>query len=278
MSVIFYILLVVTFFVFLIWLRATRRTRRGNRTEAVVAKKLSKLPAEEYIVLNDLMLPTSYGTTQIDHVVLSLYGIYVIETKNYTGSLTGSEKSEYWEQYINGFRYKTGNALRQNKNHIMAVRYCASVKPDIPVYNIVAFARATDFDIRHDDGEIVYISDLVSTIIHLRDAEPVYTFEQIGIKANLLMEKNITDPEARKAHNAAANAAKHEKKDKIEAGICPRCGGQLVEREGKYGQFYGCSNYPKCDFMIKSLRTDYEDWNDDIRWSRRFYRRRRRYW
>ena len=116
------------------------------------------------------------------------------------------------------------------------------------------------------------------TILHLRDAEPVYTFEQISIKANLLVEKNITDLEARKAHNAAANATKHEKKDKIEAGICPRCGGRLVEREGKYGKFYGCSNYPKCDFMIKSLRTDYEDWNDDIRWSQHLYRRRRRYW
>ncbi len=44
-------------------------------------------------------------------------------------------------------------------------------------------------------------------------------------KANLLLEKNITDPELRKQHNQAANAAKYERRAKIESGICPRCGG-----------------------------------------------------
>jgi DNA topoisomerase I len=31
-------------------------------------------------------------------------------------------------------------------------------------------------------------------------------------------------------------------------GKCPRCGGNLVEREGKFGKFLGCRNYPKCKF------------------------------
>ena len=59
--------------------------RRGKAAEHIVAKKLVTLPPEEYITLNDLMLPTSYGTTQIDHVVLSTRGVYVIETKDYQG-------------------------------------------------------------------------------------------------------------------------------------------------------------------------------------------------
>lgn len=33
--------------------------------------------------------------------------------------------------------------------------------------------------------------------------------------------------------------------------VCPRCGGSLVERSGKYGKFFGCSNYPKCRFIKK---------------------------
>lgn len=277
-----FIILTTLFFVALIafgvWSRRTYASRRGDWTESRVAKELAKLPKDEYIVLNDLMLPTSYGTTQIDHVVLSRYGVYVIETKNYTGSLVGNEKSEHWEQNINGFMYKTGNALRQNKAHIAAVRYHASVQANVPMHNIVVFANATDFDIYHDEGEVIYIDELVPTIIRLRSAEPVYTQEQLQIKANLLLEKNITDPELRKQHNQAANVAKYERRAKIGSGICPRCGGQLVLREGMYGQFYGCSNYPKCDFNVKDLRTDYEDINDERRWSRRFYRRRRRYW
>ena len=30
--------------------------------------------------------------------------------------------------------------------------------------------------------------------------------------------------------------------------ICPKCGGRLVKRKGKYGEFIGCSNYPKCHY------------------------------
>ena len=276
-----FIILTLLFFVallvFAIWSKRTYARRRGDWTESKVAKQLAKLPKDEYIVLNDLMLPTSYGTTQLDHVVLSLYGVYVIETKNYTGTLIGNEKSEQWEQNINGFMYKTANALRQNKAHISTVRSHASVQANVPIHNIVVFANATKFDIFHEEGEVIYINELIPTIMRLRSVEPFYTQEQVQIKANLLLEKNITDPELRKQHNQAANAAKYERRAKIESGICPRCGGQLVIREGKYGQFYGCSNYPKCDFNVKSLRTDYEDLNDERRLGRRFYRRKR-YW
>lgn len=276
-----FIILTSLFFVallaFAIWSKRTYARRRGDWTESKVAKQLAKLPKDKYIVLNDLMLPTSYGTTQLDHVVLSLYGVYVIETKNYTGTLIGNEKSEQWEQNINGFMYKTANALRQNKAHISAVRSHASVQANVPIHNIVVFANATKFDIFHEEGEVIYINELIPTIMRLRSVEPFYTQEQVQIKANLLLEKNITDPELRKQHNQAANAAKYERRAKIESGICPRCGGQLVIREGKYGQFYGCSNYPKCDFNVKSLRTDYEDINDERRLGRRFYRRKR-YW
>ena len=35
---------------------------------------------------------------------------------------------------------------------------------------------------------------------------------------------------------------------KVVSDICPQCGGKLVTRKGKYGEFKGCSNYPKCRF------------------------------
>lgn len=28
--------------------------------------------------------------------------------------------------------------------------------------------------------------------------------------------------------------------------LCPRCGGEMVKRKGMYGEFYGCSNFPRC--------------------------------
>ena len=56
-------------------------TIKGWFGEKKVAGYLSRLP-EECTVLNDVILPTETGTTQIDHIVVSPYGVFVIETKN----------------------------------------------------------------------------------------------------------------------------------------------------------------------------------------------------
>ncbi len=228
---------------------------RGVAAEYKVAKKLASLPPEEYITLNDLMLPTSYGTTQIDHVVLSTHGVYVIETKNYSGIITGNEKSEQWEQNIYGYRYKMSNALRQNKVHIDAVIHHACLRSNVPVHNIVVFSSRADVNIYHEHGEVIYINELLTTIQYLRSSEPIFTKEQIDIKANLLLQQNIIDPKQRETHNQAVRNNRYERQNKIEHGVCPRCGGQLVLQKGKYSEFYGCSNYPKCDFTIRSLQT-----------------------
>lgn len=59
---------------------------KGKLGEAKVSHIVGRLPKEDYVVLDDLMLTNKYGsTTQIDHVVVSRYGIFVIETKNYKG-------------------------------------------------------------------------------------------------------------------------------------------------------------------------------------------------
>ena len=38
---------------------------------------------------------------------------------------------------------------------------------------------------------------------------------------------------------------------KTNGGVCPLCGGKLIMRNGKYGRFIGCSNYPKCKYTEK---------------------------
>ncbi|MBQ7164378.1 MAG: topoisomerase DNA-binding C4 zinc finger domain-containing protein, partial [Clostridia bacterium] len=37
-------------------------------------------------------------------------------------------------------------------------------------------------------------------------------------------------------------------KERVENGLCPICAGKLVVKEGRYGRFYGCSNYPSCTY------------------------------
>ena len=65
--------------------------------EKLVQDKLDLLPKDKYRVFNNVVLYKSDGhTTEIDSIVVSLYGIFVIETKDIQGVVKGSLKSKYW--------------------------------------------------------------------------------------------------------------------------------------------------------------------------------------
>src|SRR5262245_33104530 len=93
---------------------------RGRRGETFVSRRLSNLDSAHYKILNDLMLPSLGNTdmTQIDHVLVSTYGIFVIETKSYSGWIFGNAYQQHWTQVIYRFRKKFYNPLRQNYVHI----------------------------------------------------------------------------------------------------------------------------------------------------------------
>ena len=65
---------------------------RGYLGEIKASNVLNKLPKKDYKVLNDLMLFSDNKTHQIDHLVVSPYGIFVIEMKNYQGKVVGNTK------------------------------------------------------------------------------------------------------------------------------------------------------------------------------------------
>lgn len=60
---------------------------------------------------------------------------------------------------------------------------------------------------------------------------------------------NIQDANARKQHFTAIHEGKKQKTSPTTGGsICPRCGGELVKRKGKNGEFIGCENFPQCRY------------------------------
>jgi len=97
---------------------------KGRIGEAIVSiRALKRLDPRVYRVFNDLVLPRpdGRGTTQIDHVVVSPFGIFVIETKNYRGWIFGDESSRYWTQVIYGKKSRFQNPLHQNALHLRAL-------------------------------------------------------------------------------------------------------------------------------------------------------------
>ena len=86
--------------------------------QSTVAKKVF-LDSNVYVDINNVTLPTDNGTTQINHINVSRFGIFVIATKNMSGWIFGDEKSPQWTQSLSGGRkFKFQNPLHQNRRHV----------------------------------------------------------------------------------------------------------------------------------------------------------------
>lgn len=115
---------------------------KGRVGEAVVSVgALKRLDPKVYRVFNDIVLPRpdGNGTTQIDHVVVSPFGIFVIETKNYAGWIFGDENSRTWTQVIYQKKSRFQNPLHQNALHVSALVKATGL-PREWFHNLVYFA------------------------------------------------------------------------------------------------------------------------------------------
>lgn len=102
------------------------------------------LDSDTYKPINNAIIPTSDGTTQIDHIIVSRYGIFVTETKNYKGWIFGDEHSPTWTQSIYGKKSKFQNPLRQNYKHTKALSEFLGIEHD-KFFSIVIFVGDCTF-------------------------------------------------------------------------------------------------------------------------------------
>lgn len=96
---------------------------KGKLGEAKVYQALATaLPAKDYQILNNITLPLEDGgTTQIDHIVVSEFGVFVIETKNLQGWIFGHPNHAQWTQTIHKSRFTFQNPIRQNYKHVQTL-------------------------------------------------------------------------------------------------------------------------------------------------------------
>ena len=209
-----------------------------------VAGILSLLPEDEYKVINDIIIQSNGYTSQIDHLVVSIYGIFVIETKNYTGWITGYEDSKQWTQNIFGHKSSFYNPIKQNKSHVLALKNELHIIEDnfIP---IIAFSGNCSLKVI-TVTPIIYISQIYREI--KRYTEVKFDKTQLDSLVERIKAINIDSPEVRQQHVAEIKSKKFTEGYKLRQGICPKCGAPLVLRQGRYGEFYGCSNYPRCHY------------------------------
>ena len=91
---------------------------KGWAGERLVRMVLKSLPKDKYKILNDVYFRKGKWSCQIDHLVISPYGIFCIETKNYLGVTQGDYKDKLLQRRVLGMKYNTYSPIHQNYRHL----------------------------------------------------------------------------------------------------------------------------------------------------------------
>ncbi|WP_372603315.1 NERD domain-containing protein [Actibacterium sp.] len=229
--------------------------RKGARGERRVHNALTfGLRENDYRVLSDLILPAARGTTQIDHLILSRFGIFVIETKNMSGWIFGETNQEKWTQVQNRRKRSFQNPLRQNYAHVKAVQEILQVDENA-LHNLVVFTGSAEPKTVMPDSVAWGLKDL-GRLIALQN-EQVFSDAQVNAYAQKLRDQSFENTKAvrqehvenlRKKSTAKAHVANAALASDTATTTCPRCGSKMVKRTNrKTGDvFLGCANFPRC--------------------------------
>ena len=237
---------------------------KGWFGEKVVDRDLKKLNPEEYHVFHDIYLPRpdGKGTTQVDHLVVSRFGLFVIETKNYKGWVFGGEKQRQWTQLIYKVKHKFQNPLHQNALHINALRQSLNLDKGA-FHNLIFFIGNCTFktDLPPNvmtHGLIRFIKKHQSALLTtdevqscLSTLEPLATIDNKRVVAKnhvqQLRKRQIPAPKA----PPAIPVAPQTQGTNTSPPSCPKCAQPMVEHIANKGthagnRFWGCAQFPKC--------------------------------
>ena len=178
----------------------------GSQAELYVSRRLKKLDSRHYFVFNDIMLPSIGNTpySQIDHLVISRFGIFSLETKSHKGWIFGSKNNMFWTQCIYGTKYKFYNPLRQNFAHIKAIESALlQFRLNSPIHSLVVFPTASKI-IVNGTNEVGDTSHALEVLLSYKDA--VYSENEYYQIIQLIQAAIITDSHLRSVHNEQVNA------------------------------------------------------------------------
>ena len=137
-----------------------------NRGEARLSHALkSRFLPPDYHLLNHITLRLKDKTTQIDHVLVSRFGIFVIETKDYRGWIFGGPGDRYWTQVLFRGKFRFQNPMRQNYRHVCAVQELLDFLPPELIQPIVVFTGDAEFKTAIPDG-VFTLAEFLAYIGH----------------------------------------------------------------------------------------------------------------
>ena len=263
----------------------------GKRGEKLTERELRlvSLFGRKGKTLRNVYIPKENGeTSEIDVMYLTQKGIFVFESKNYSGWIFGDEDQQNWTVSLpNKQKNQFYNPIRQNKTHIKWLR--AYVGDEVPLFSIIVFSERCELKkvtVRSDDVKVIQRDETYATVRKIWDASPdklsdgkiADLYEALKKLTNVdaaVKAAHIQDIQRKYRSGEQGNKPKQETDPGIPpegtegtalptppqetvstqtTPLCPRCGKPLILRTAKKGsnagnQFYGCSGFPKCRFI-----------------------------
>ncbi|WP_233266453.1 nuclease-related domain-containing protein [Cobetia sp. L2A1] len=206
-----------------------------------MARRLGK---QGFRTLHNVTLKTPGGTTQIDHVLLSRFGCFVLETKNMKGWISGSEHEANWTQQFPRQSFSFQNPLRQNYKHLKALEATLGVTPE-HLHSVIVFVGSAVLktemppNVTHGTGFVSFIRTFQT---------PVFSEAQVEAMHEALRMGRLAPTRATQRAHVQHLKQRNDSQARCE---CPKCGSRMVLRTARAGaregqQFWGCSAYPEC--------------------------------
>ena len=247
----------------------------GKLGEYCTYRDLKKLPGEKRFLFNCYLPKNDGTTTEIDLILLHSSGIYVLESKNYSGWIFGSETQKMWTQTLpKGHTSEKNhflNPIIQNEIHIEWLKKYLSGLTEGPYFSIIVFSKRCvlkNIQISKNSAHVVIQRyDLLRTIQKMATGQMVYTSDQIALIYERLYPLTQTTNEQKNQHIQNINHKIYSEEKNFVSGqqgdstmlsrtelVCPKCGAALVKKVATKGNrkgkaFWGCSRFPSCRYI-----------------------------
>ena len=196
----------------------------------------------EYHHFRNVILPTPRGTTEIDYLIVSRFGLFVIEFKDRSGQIYGKVLEPYWTAVHFKKHFKFQNPLNQNFGHLKALEENLGI--ELPrMQSIVVFRWRCQFMTPVPNN--VFLQTCSGWLAQRKDV--LLNDKEVEEVLRQLKERAV------RGWFAAFNHARSVKRRYASTTTCPKCGGNLIERVARTGpmpgsRFLGCSNFPSCRY------------------------------
>ncbi len=212
---------------------------KGLIGELSVRFAIGKTKKGRQYVINNYMFLCGGKSVQIDHIVVNKNGVFVIETKNYSGKIYGTDRQRQWLQVSGKGKTQIYSPVLQNASHIYRLEQTLPI--NVYLTSLVVFVQNNTENITSDN---VIPIKILKQRLRLPGKIKPYTAEQMEqIFSALKRTRNteITEKEHISRINEAGELIRHN--------LCPVCGRPLVTRTSEHGDFLACSGYPECKFI-----------------------------